>query len=815
MGHTQQRLCFTLKKYTMKTKYNFISFISGLILMPSFLLGQGIIVSSNAYVIANSGYVVVTGNVANSGSLNLQTGSFTMSGNYTNSGTYTQGTASMVFNGSNQVLIDNGSGTSFTNVSFSGNGGSANPAVMSSGSFSVSSLGVLQMVGTTYLNANGNLTLKSDATGSATVAAIPTGSAVTNNVNAQRYYTGGANYRGYRLISSPVYSATVSSNNVFSINYLASSIFLTGSSGGGFDKTGNPTLYLFREDQIPSNASFTSGNFEGVNAINNSPSYNYSVGGAGTSGTFYLPVGNGVMFFFRGNRASASLAAETTPGYTPVAATTTTTATLNQGQVIVHDWYTPASPYLGYTGSGTGTNHAVRGFNLVGNPYASSIDWETYNTTTTTSGIYANNVSNTIYELNPVTNNYDVYQVGGIATNHATRTIMSGQGFFVLAANNSNPQLIFNESAKVSTQNTGLNLFMATKRDLAALNKGGVNPHLRLQMAMDSTNTDDTYIGFKSDASAQFVDNEDAPFKKGTGKVHLASFSSDSIKLAINKMPFAGASQSIIPLFVTAAADGTYKLNLTELEAIPRLYQVWLMDRFNKDSLDMRHNSTYAFDITTDTSSYGTSRFQLIIRQDPALMVHLLSFGASKATNGAQAVWTTENEQNYTGFSIERSTDGGAAFTILGSFTSTAAGSYNFLDQSPAQGANLYRLKLTDLNGAVTYSNTVSLMYGNINNNLVKTGMIIYPNPAKSTLNLNVVPGFNNTNPTALQLHTPSRVAYTIQIVNVLGSVVTTAKTTEQTWQTDVSSLMPGTYIIKVRNSKDNSNVGEGTFVKM
>src|SRR6185503_9017850 len=441
--------------------------------------------------------------------------------------------------------------------------------------------------------------------------------------------------------------------------------------------------------------------------------------------------------------------------------------------------------------------------------------WETYNTTTTTSGIYANNVSNTIYELNPVTNNYDVYQVGGIATNHATRTIMSGQGFFVLAANNSNPQLIFNESAKVSTQNTGLNLFMATKRDLAALNKGGVNPHLRLQMAMDSINTDDIYIGFKSDASAQFVDNEDAPFKKGTGKVHLASFSSDSIKLAINKMPFAGASQSIIPLFVTAAAYGTYKLNLTELEAIPRLYQVWLMDRFNKDSLDMRHNSTYAFDITTDTSSYGTSRFQLIIRQDPALMVHLLSFGASKATNGAQAVWTTENEQNYTGFSIERSTDGGAAFTILGSFTSTAAGSYNFLDQSPAQGANLYRLKLTDLNGAVTYSNTVSLMYGNINNNLVKTGMIIYPNPAKSTLNLNVVPGFNNTNPTALQLHTPSRVAYTIQIVNVLGSVVTTAKTTEQTWQTDVSSLMPGTYIIKVRNSKDNSNVGEGTFVKM
>ena len=119
----------------MKTKNNIISFTLGLMLLPPFLFGQGIIISSNAYVIANSGYVVVTGNMANSGNLNLQTGSFTMSGNYTNGGTYTQGTCSIVFNGQNQVLIDNGSGTIFTNVFFTGNGGSGNPAVLSSGNF--------------------------------------------------------------------------------------------------------------------------------------------------------------------------------------------------------------------------------------------------------------------------------------------------------------------------------------------------------------------------------------------------------------------------------------------------------------------------------------------------------------------------------------------------------------------------------------------------------------------------------------------------------------------------------------------------------
>src|SRR5476651_827944 len=99
MGHTQQYPSIIFKNIAMKTNVKIISFIMGLMLVPSFLFAQGVIISSNAYVTANSGYVVVTGNMANSGALNLQTGSFTMSGNYTNSGTYTQGTGSIVFNG--------------------------------------------------------------------------------------------------------------------------------------------------------------------------------------------------------------------------------------------------------------------------------------------------------------------------------------------------------------------------------------------------------------------------------------------------------------------------------------------------------------------------------------------------------------------------------------------------------------------------------------------------------------------------------------------------------------------------------------------
>src|SRR5258707_14362455 len=98
---------------------------------------------------------------------------------------------------------------------------------------------------------------------------------------------------------------------------------------------------------------------------------------------------------------------------------------------------------------------------------------------------------------------------------------------------------------------------------------------------------------------------------------------------------------------------------MTEVKTIQQLLQVWLMDRFNNDSLDMRHNKNYTFNMTADTNSYGSKRFELVIRQDPALGIHLLSFTAAKTSNGAQVTWKTENEDNYTTFTVQRSSNNG------------------------------------------------------------------------------------------------------------------------------------------------------------
>jgi hypothetical protein len=668
------------------------------------------------------------------------------------------------------------------------------------------------------------LTLKSTALLTASVAAIPGGSSITGTVNVERYITGGTGYRGYRLMSSPVYAGAVSSNNVYSINYLQTSIYLTGNAGGGFDKTGNPTLYLYREDKTPVSNTFTGSNFWGISAINNVPNYNYYMNGGSTSTN--IPVGNGLWVFFRGNRGAATLAAETVSSYTS-APTVTLNAygTLNAGQIIVHNWYTPNSAYIGYTGVGTGTNYAVRGFNLVGNPYASSIDWELFNTTTSTSGIFGVNIGTTIYEYNPATNSYGTYQQGGASTNNGSRTIVSGEGFFVLA-NNTNPQLMFNESAKVSTQNTGLNLFMATKADVALVTNNHPDQHLRLQLSLDSIHTDDIYVGFNDQASNNYVFNEDAPYKPGTGKVSLTSISSDNISLAINKLTLP-KSQTTIKLSVGTSANGAYKLNMTEIKGIPELFEIWLMDNYKKDSLDIRHNKTYIFDVIADTNSYGSNRFKLVIRQNKSLAVHLLNFTAAKVTDGAQLVWKTENEQNYTNFTIERSTDNETTFNVLGGFSSNALGTYSLVDKRPA-ALNKYRLKMEDLNGTISYSEVVILMYSNSSKDIVNNNISVYPNPATSFINLTINPNTVSLTSNLSALQTPgtspgivsktataSSSVYGIKIINISGSVVITATSSSANWRANVSNFSPGTYIIQVVNNDNNNLVGKSTFIKL
>lgn len=767
----------------------------------------------------------------NSGNLNVA-GSFTniLTNDANNYITLTG--VPVFFNGTTataQVLAGGaGTGTTFKNVTFSG----AAPKNMTSGMFNVISSGVLTISNGAQLTAgdanatvsalsttDSFLTLVSDVNGSASVAVIPSGCAILGNVNVQRFITGGTGYRGYRLVSSPV---SLYGNTAYTtLNYLIKSSFIKGSTGtaGGFDAAGNPNLYLYRDGLAPSNVNFTSGNFRGVNTINNSYSYGFD----GETGSYNLYPGDGFLFFFRGDRNASgqTIATESVTSYVPTNTTATATGVLNQQSITPNYWYTGAAA-LDYTT--VAGNSTVVGFNLVGNPYASTIDISTTGTTSA-NGIQvtalgtATGVSPYFYELNPRTQNYDTYNVQtGVYTNYATKYIVNGQGFFVLA-NAAGNTLTFNESAKTTAQNTGPYLYFAKTEDAVNDNLTLNQPedqHLRLTLAKDSINTDDIYIGFNSKASAAYVTNEDAPYHFGQGQVNLNSTSSDNFALAVNITSLPKNTQ-LIPLGVYAATDGLYTLSRKELVNIPISYDIWLKDAYLKDSLDMRHNATYSFNIAhADTNSFGKNRFGLVFRQDPALALHLINFTATKSAGSIQTAWIVENEADYTKFTLLKSTDG-ITFSAIDSLISSGVGTYSFTDANP-KNQNYYKLKLTDVAGNITFSSVVPVMYSSTTK--PAGGFTVYPNPTNNTISIAVnqatiaTSGLQGASLTANAASSTGQ-TYDIRITNMTGEVLKTVTAVAGNWQNNVSSLLPGTYIIQVMNHGSNSIIGRTTFIKL
>ncbi|MFM7813931.1 MAG: PKD domain-containing protein, partial [Flavobacteriales bacterium] len=97
---------------------------------------------------------------------------------------------------------------------------------------------------------------------------------------------------------------------------------------------------------------------------------------------------------------------------------------------------------LTYTNTG---NASVDGWNLVGNPYPSTIDWNSPNWVKT-------NMSNAVYVWNASLGQYAAY-VNGVGSNGGSRYIAPSQSFFVVA-NAAAPQLRLKENCKSTSQAT-------------------------------------------------------------------------------------------------------------------------------------------------------------------------------------------------------------------------------------------------------------------------------------------------------------------------------------------------------------------------
>ena len=192
------------------------------------------------------------------------------------------------------------------------------------------------------------------------------------------------------------------------------------------------------------------------------------------------------------------------------------------------------------------------------------------------------------------------------------------------------------------------------------------------------------------------------------------------------------------------------------------------------------------------TNGYDTifGRYTLGIA-NPSLVP--VKFGAVVAAQLADATvkvsWESYSEINVNKYVVEGSTDG-INFTEKGSLPAKGASGYAFIDNSPKEGINYYRIKEVDNDGKASYSTVVSVKIGGS----IVGNISIYPNPVvNKTLNFAL-----NT----------SAANYTLKVTNVLGKTVLASTINHNGGTASYSVALPaglakGVYFVKLSNGSN------------
>lgn len=484
-----------------------------------------------------------------------------LTGNFTDNGTFTSGSGTVTFAGSSTQQVGGSTETLFNNITITNAAGPPAVQVVSNKSLR----GVLTLSTGTVFDPDGPsgttvFTLRSTGDvfspgeiNDAAIAALPAGAVVNGNVTVQRFMTleGGANNskRIYRYISSPVSNAPVSQ---LIDNFKISGTF-TGSN-----QAGSQSMFAYNESVI------TDQNGNGLD-IND--------------GYFDFPADNITETMQNGRGYSIFVYGNEIPYTTNGNALWDVRGTINSGEV----------NFNSFTTLTTSANPATDGWNLVGNPYPSTIDWDA------ATGWTKTGIANAIYMRDngvssPV---YSTY-INGEGLNGGSRYIPIGQAFQVRAT--STPvDFRATETVKVAGQQA--TYFRERTYD-------------KIRIALeDGSLRDEMLIRFTEAATEGFDPDWDA-YKLANYKLNLSSQIESNEKFAINSLPLITCGKTV-KLSVTDVPAGAYSLNFSEFETITTDIRIELFDSFTATTIDVRQDTYYSFQVTDDVNSYGDNRFEL------------------------------------------------------------------------------------------------------------------------------------------------------------------------------------------------------------
>ncbi|MBF9238563.1 carboxylesterase family protein [Hymenobacter sp. BT683] len=288
---------------------------------------------------------------------------------------------------------------------------------------------------------------------------------------------------------------------------------------------------------------------------------------------------------------------------------TATTTPLERGRGYAVN--TTADQTLAFTGPLTRNNEAISvtltaaatpqaGWHLVGNPFASALNWDNVPIPAGMSSAMYIFVSTSQYD-----GQYRAY-VNGVGP-AAAATIPLGQGFFVRSLVPAPITLTFPVSARITD-------FDAANTATVQRGTADARPRLRLTVA-DATKaaaTDETYLYVEAGATTGTDLRFDAAKMPNPSGLNLATVAAGQ-QLAINGLP-ALAAATVVPLALTVPRVGTYVLAAEQLVNFAPGSTIFLNDAVTGTRTPLAAGTQYRF---SQTSLTAAGRFTLELTSSP------------------------------------------------------------------------------------------------------------------------------------------------------------------------------------------------------
>ena len=239
-------------------------------------------------------------------------------------------------------------------------------------------------------------------------------------------------------------------------------------------------------------------------------------------------------------------------------------------------------------------NTYSEGFNLVGNPYPSPIDWDA------SSGWTRINIDNALYYFETSTTDqyggtYVTYADGVSSNGLATNLIPSMQGFFVHVTDGTWPvtgTLAMNNDVRIIDLTQPLTKSESNSRSLI---------RLTAEFSDDTVSVDPAVIYFDEKATDKFDGQLDALKLMNTDFMvpNLYTVGPDGLKLSISALPVISDTIYKVPLGLKINRDGTIIFKINTLEGNLADMEISISDRDAIVEQDLLHDKDYKVSLTT------------------------------------------------------------------------------------------------------------------------------------------------------------------------------------------------------------------------